>query len=150
MLTLSLASNDDLDTLIPLVLDHIKSGPYKNFIPDYSKIEEVLISLITLPESLVLLVKDDDVLAGFILGSSQEMMFSRQKLAYEIGLYVSPEYRKSKAFDMLRTAYEYWAKKVSCVAAVLSDMKNEHSDRLEKVYERLEYTLTERSYLKWL
>lgn len=150
MLTLSLATTDDLDDLIPLVFEHIQSGPYKNFIPDYLKIEEVLINLMTLPESLVVLVKEDDTLAGFILGSSQEMMFSRQKLAYEIGLFVSPDYRKSKAFDMLKTAYEYWAQKVGCTACVLSDMKNEHSERLQKVYERLDYNLTERSYLKWL
>lgn len=150
MLHLSLATNDDLDELIASVHAHIRSGPYKTLTPDYDKIEVTLISLMTLEDGLVLLVKAEDTLVGFLLGSAQELMFSKQKIAYEIGLYVSPEYRSSKAFDMLKTAYEYWANKRGCVGAALSDMKNENSSRLEKVYPRMGYELTERAYVKWL
>lgn len=129
---------------------HIASGPYKAFGADYEKVEKTLITLITLDSGLALLLKDNDKIVGFLLALANETMFSKNSISTEIGLFVAPEYRRTRGFKMLREAYDYWSRKVGCQANVLSDMDNEYSTRLEKVYTREGYKLTERSYLKWL
>ena len=150
MLNLKLGTMDDLDELIPLVVEHCAEGPYKDITPDAHKIEETLIGAIALDIGLVLMVMDGDTLAGVLVAIAPELPFSRTRIALEIMVNVRPQYRKTKAFEMIREAYEYWANKLGCAGAHLGDMKNTNSERLENVYPRWGYELIERNYVKRL
>lgn len=141
---------DDLDDLIDLVRDHCAEGPYKDIPFSIEKTEETLIAAITLDTGLVLCVMDDIKIIGVLVAHAVELPFSRTRIALEIMMNVVPAYRKTRAFAMIREAYEFWARKLSCVGNALSDMVNENSPRLEKVYPRLGYNLIERGYFKWL
>lgn len=141
---------DDLDELIPYVSDHVASGPYGVYGIDPEKVEFTLIQLMTLNTGLVLLLKDGDTIAGFLLAVANETMFSRKVIAVEIGMYIAPDYRRTRGFKMLREAFDFWSNKVGSDANVLSSMDNEFADRLDKLYTKEGRSLAERSYLKWL
>jgi hypothetical protein len=144
MLEYKLATFDDLDSVIEMVNEHLALSPYDNVNP--VKVETVVIDLIEKDDGLAVMVMDGDKPVGLLLAKTIEMIFSDDKVAFEIVLYS----RHPLALSMLKKAYEYWAAvKQRTTAAMLSVMPSPKAHRLASVYtNRWGYAPVEQSFMK--
>jgi hypothetical protein len=83
---------------------------------------------------------------GILAATAEPMLFNKTKIACELIWWIEPEFRRSRAAEKMRQAYEFWAKKVGCTSCSVVD----HEDTLDKYYTRKGYERRETAYLKVL
>ncbi len=97
---------------------------------------------------LVLLLVDDKVPVGLLIGCATQTPFSDDKVAAELAWYIEPTHRGNRKAVDLVLAYETWARTIGCKhvsMSLLSDLTD-----VSKFYEKLGYKRTEISFLKEL
>ena len=102
-----------------------------------NKIERIVNS----PSTFVMLAFDREKLVGFIAGVVHQSLFNDITKVTDVGLFVLPEYRKSKIGFMLIKQLEQWARYNKASQIWLGQTTGNNPERIAKMYERLGYTL---------
>ena len=89
--------------------------------------------------AIAFLAIDNDKIVGFIAALSHEYFFSSRKTASDLGFYVLPEYRGSRAALKLVKSLEEWAKQMGACDLHLGQTTAVEIDKTRQFYERLGY-----------
>lgn len=109
---------------------------YKNMRFSETKITKLL----TNPNCFCALAKSGGNHIGFILGLIQESWFCEEKIGFDLGLYVLPEYRgKSLAALRLIQSFERHCKSKGCSQISLSSSASIFEEKALRLYEKLGY-----------
>lgn len=113
MLNLKIATEEDIEDIVSLLITFKTESPYSPLDTDIDKIRDSVLEALNKDkkESIILLSYIEDNPVGILVGSIQEFPFSRDKQAYENIWYVLPKYRRNKVGLELYEAFEYWANK---------------------------------------
>lgn len=100
-------------------------------------------------ENVLFLVSEkNEVLTGMLIGCLSRTLFSPKPIAMELAWFVKDEFRgKSDAVKLMK-AYEVWAKSMNCHSVCMADLSS--TNDLQGFYEKMGYTLVEKSYIKEL
>ena len=79
----------------------------------------------------------DSELSGFIVGGVRPWILNlKENVAFELGFYVRPKHRKSRASIMLIRALEGWARKTGAKSLEAGSAKTLDGKRVSKFFER--------------
>lgn len=148
---LRLAKLDDVPVLMNFARHFLAASPYKGFRFASSKGEEFLRKAITgaLKDHVVLVALHDGKPIGFLVGAALEPVFSSVKIATELGWWIEPDARRTRASFLIYNAYEDWAARIGCDAVQGAYLPGV-SPELDEFYKRRGYVQVESSYLKRL
>jgi GNAT superfamily N-acetyltransferase len=106
----------------------------------YAKIEKhKILHLYKNNDVMVILAIDDDKIVGFIAAMVHEYFFSNRKRVSDLGFYVLPEHRGSRAAIKLVKSLETWAKQTGADDLHLGQTTAVEIDKTRQFYERLGY-----------
>jgi GNAT superfamily N-acetyltransferase len=109
-----------------------------------------LYTLVQSPNVVYFLAIDDDKIIGSIGGAVFPYFFSTRKKAGDLGFYVEPEYRGSRAAIKLVKAFEAWAKEMGVEDVYLGQTTGIEVDKTRDFYERLGYKVVGVNTIKHL
>lgn len=149
--TLRHASLDDVPKLMEMGRTLYTDSSYSLFGLDPARAQQMLEKFIIEGQEqfLVLISHDEGRSVGALAAYAFSPLFSSDKVATEVLLWLDPEYRTGHRGNELLDAYEYWAKLVGCRAAQYG-LLSSADPRLARLYERRGAKETERVYLKEL
>lgn len=144
-----LAKEEDIERLLELSKEFHKASPYRHLGFDTNKGKSFLIEAIRGMgyNTIVLVATKDTEVIGFIVGAATEPVFSSSKVSMELGWWVTPKHRNTRASFLLFKAYEDWALRAGCSyvqAAFLPGVSND----LDEFYKKQGYIQVESSYMK--
>lgn len=142
---------DDIPLLVRYARNFHNASPYKTMKFDFIKGEAFLRKIITGPQmdGIVLVALDDGEPIGFIVGIANEPVFSSARIATELGWWIEPKKRGTRASALIYAAYEDWALRTGCHyvhGAYLPGV----SPPLDEFYKRRGYIQVESSFIKTL
>jgi GNAT superfamily N-acetyltransferase len=106
----------------------------------YAKLEKhKILQLYKNPNVVIILAIDNDKIVGFIAAILHEYFFSNRKRVSDLGFYVLPEYRGSRAAIKLVKSLETWAKQTGADDLHLGQTTAVDIDKTRQFYERLGY-----------
>lgn len=136
---LKLAEMEDLETVLNLSEQFLKTTYYKDLY-NPEKVRYVLETLIESPAGVVIMMDD----YGMLAGAASPFMFGLFDVASELGWWINPDKRKSGAGSVLLNAFEEWARRMNCKMITMISL----DDEVSKYYEKMGYSLHERTYIK--
>ena len=147
---LKLIEKEDTDRFIELCSNFHQASPFAktNFSPE--KINNLVGQIIASDkrESIViLLMSEEGVAQGFIVGMTSETPFGTEKIAMELAWWVEEEYRGSRKSIELLLAYKQWAKKVGCSTVQVGFIEGYSPKGLDRLYTSQGFKLHERGYM---
>jgi GNAT superfamily N-acetyltransferase len=104
-------------------------------IPEKHKI----LQLFKNPNVIMFIAIENNRIVGFISGLAHEYFFSNRKRVSDLGLYVLPEYRGSRAALKLVKSLETWSKEMGVDDLHLGQTSAVNMDKTRQFYERLGY-----------
>lgn len=142
---------DDVPTLVKFARNFHQASPYNTMKFDRVKGEKFLRDIISgnKMDGVVIVALQNEKPTGFIVGVAHEPVFSSVKIAMELGWWIEPEARGSRASLLIYSAYEDWARRVGChyvQGAYLPGV----SPPLDEFYKKRGYRQVESSFLKTL
>lgn len=149
--TLRHASLDDIPDLIKMGKILYEGSSYANLRLDESRIRMMLEKFIIegTENFLVLISHDNGKPVGSLVAYAFQPLFSSEKMATEVLLWLEPDYRTTQRGKELLDAYEYWAKLIGCTA-VQYGLLSTADPRLAKFYERRGAEEIEKVYVRRL
>ena len=106
----------------------------------YAKLDKYkILQLYKNQNVIIILAIDNDKIIGFIAAISHEYFFSDRKRVSDLGFYVLPEYRGSRAALKLVKSLETWATKMGVNDLHLGQTTAVDIDKTRQFYERLGY-----------
>jgi GNAT superfamily N-acetyltransferase len=106
----------------------------------YAKLEKhKILQLYKNQNVMIILAIDNDKIVGFIAAILHEYFFSNRKRVSDLGFYVLPEYRGSRAAIKLVKSLETWAKQTGADDLHLGQTTAVDIDKTRQFYERLGY-----------
>lgn len=148
---LKLPTMNDLPIIVKMAKKFHGSSPYSSISFDREKIRRFAINVIngTKENEIIILGLVNNQIVGMVAGVATPTIFSNEKVAYEVGWWVDPEYRKNRVGVFLYKAYEDWAKRVGCVAVNCAYIDKNMNDKTHKeFFESLGYSSSEHAYIK--
>lgn len=146
---LRIARDEDIPILLSFAKHFHTASNYKALPFNTSKGIEFLRLAIKSPQYVVLVALIEDNPIGFLVGTVNEPVFSSRLIAMELGWWIEPQHRHTRASALIYSAYEDWAKRVGadCIqGAYLPGV----SPELDQFYKKRGYLQVESSYLKIL
>lgn len=140
------ATQEDLFELLMLAYEFSKEGPdhLKPFEKDL--VEERLTNAIDNEDYVVLVLDVNGSLEGGLVGVCVAPWMMSEKFAVELAWFVRKSARDGRGAIKMVKAYEAWAKSKGITKVFMSDLTKLQG--LEKLYNRLGYSLSETSYIK--
>jgi GNAT superfamily N-acetyltransferase len=124
-----------LEEFFELVIKMIAEAEFS-----YAKLEkQKILNLFKSNNTVFFIVIKNNKILGFIFAIAHEYFFSNRKRVSDLGLYVLPEYRGSRAALMLIKALETWAKEIGADDLCLGQTTAVNMDKTRQFYERLGY-----------
>jgi GNAT superfamily N-acetyltransferase len=143
---LRLASFGDIPHVENMIEDFITEINSDLYRFDREKVGAILGSLVEEDAGDILVYERDGRIIGFILCTAQVHPILGYRMAMELAYYVAKEYRGSSAAVRLIQGFEQWAETKDVEAFALADIHV--LEDLGPMYNRLGYTLVEKSYIK--
>lgn len=136
------ATLEDLDTLVDWGKRLTNESPrFKQQGFDEKLARNVFANLINELGSILLVIDEYQNPVGALIGALDIDWRTGQKLAYEQGLYVLPEYRKSGAASDLIKTFKVWAEINKADRIQMGTITGIHADRTVSLYESLGFEL---------
>lgn len=147
--TLRHANLDDIPAILEMAKDLYETSVYKTIKVDYARGRQMLEQFIVEGNEnfLVMLSHDEGTPVGVIAAYVFKPLFSQERIATEVLLWLKPEYRTTQRGKELLDAYEYWAKLVGA-SFVQYGMLSSADPRLARFYERRGASEIEKVYYK--
>ena len=148
---LRLATLDDIPVLLKFAKNFHTVSPYRGMRFSRDKGEEFLKGVILGPQSegIILVALKDTKPIGMLVGVAREPVFTRSRVAMELGWWIEEADRHSRASFLIYSAYEDWAKRVGC-SHVQGAYLPGVSPTLDQFYKKRGYKQVESSFLKTL
>lgn len=148
---LRLAKLDDIPILLKFAKNFHSVSPYRGMRFSRDKGEEFLKSILVgaQSEGIILVALHESQPIGMLVGVAREPVFTRSRVAMELGWWIEPAFRKSRASLLIYSAYEDWAKRVGC-SHVQGAYLPGVSPELDHFYQKRGYRQVESSFLKTL
>ena len=106
----------------------------------YAKPEKhKILQLFKNPNAVGFIAIENNKIVGFISGFAHEYFFSNRKKASDLGFFVLPEYRGSRAALKLVKSLENWANEMNVDELYLGQTTAVEMDKTRQFYERLGY-----------
>lgn len=138
---LRIATDKDFELIKSMVLQFAYETEYKDYV-DPVKLGAVIEDMLEGDPSKKIIILHGDV--GIIAGVINPIMLGTALMSTEVIWWVEPEHRNNAVGVELLEAYENWAKSCGCKLTTMVCL----DDSVGKLYEKLGYTLRERTYLK--
>ena len=136
------ATLEDLDTLVDWGKRLTNESPrFKKQGFDEKRVRNVFAYLIDKHGSILMVTDEYSNPVGTLIGALDTDWRTGQTLAYEQGLYVLPEYRKSGAASDLIETFKVWAEMNKADRIQVGTITGIHADRTVKLYESLGFEL---------
>lgn len=124
-----------LDEFFELVTKMVAEAEFSYATPEKHKI----LNLFKNPNAVGFVAIEHNRIVGFISGLAHEYFFSNRKRASDLGFFVLPEYRGSRAALKLIKSLEIWAKEMNVDELYLGQTTAVDIDKTRQFYERLGY-----------
>lgn len=118
---------------------HLESPRFSDITFSRSKAEALMCRLLDVGGAFV--AEQNGVLVGMFGGVVVEYMFSEERYASDLAVYVTPPYRGSSAFIRLVAAFEQWAISQNAREIILGVSTDVGTAGTLMMYERLGYFL---------
>ncbi len=136
------ATLEDLDTLVDWGKRLTDESPrFKKQGFDEKQARNVFAHLIDKHGSILMVTDEYSNPVGTLIGALDTDWRTGQKLAYEQGLYVLPEYRKSGAASDLIETFKVWAEMNKADRIQVGTITGIYAERTVKLYESLGFEL---------
>lgn len=147
-----LIERGDIEEMIDLVRDMVAESPAYVGVPfSDAAVRGWFVAAVEAPKEYFCAVAEEaGKLIGFMIALAAPMIFSTDKAAYEMGLYVIPRYRGTRAAWKLYTNFESWARSVSCRFSISGVSTGVDTAIRSRFYERLGYSHAGPSFRKEL
>lgn len=113
----------------------VAEAEFSNAKPEKHKI----LQLYKNPNAVGFVAIENDKIIGFISGIFSEYFFSNRKQVTDLGFFVLPEFRGSRAALKLVKSLETWAKNIGADDLHLGQTTAVDMDKTRQFYERLGY-----------
>lgn len=148
---LRLGTVEDIPVLLRFARNFHTASPYKTMKFDAVKGEKFLRDILSgkQTDGIIIVALHDNEPIGFIVGVANEPVFSSAKVSMELGWWIDPHHRRTKASYLIYSAYEDWARRVGChyvQGAYLPGV----SPSLDEFYKKRGYVQVETSFIKTL
>lgn len=146
-----LATVDDIEILLRFAKNFHHASPYGMMRFDSKKGKEFLRTIIegSPVEGICLIALKDGNPIGFLVGAASEPVFTSNRVAMELGWWIEPDFRNTKASALIYSAYEDWAYRIGCSHVQGAYLPGVSPD-LTKFYKKRGYIQTESSFVKVL
>lgn len=139
----------DVPTLVDLVLAGLTESPvYNEKAFSRARTSDLIQSLITIPDGIIVVSCVNDEIYGVIAGAVSEHLFLKELYAYEFGLFVQPKFRGGLNARNLILAFERQARARGAKEFRPGIMTKVNEDRTSRLYEQLGYTVTGSTLVK--
>ncbi len=149
MSRIRVADIPDIKEIYVLAKELHEQSIYSKIKDDEAKFKLLVAGMMGQKLGIVLvIVDDDDKPQGFLLGVTQELFFSRAKMATDIAIYVRPEYRKMA--PQMITEFIKWAESKPRMVQITLGISSGVGDsvRIGQFYEHLGFQNTGGIYVK--
>lgn len=147
-----LGTPDYLDDVLLLCQTFYDESPYAGVGIEEGKVKDTLLQFLSGCNSntvCILLLDDSGTAVGVLLGYTNQLPFSSDKIAADLVWYVHPSYRKTLGSVKMRKAFEFWAKNIAGARFIqMVSVNNDVSHKVQKHYKKNGYDLMEFVYLK--
>ena len=127
--------NNRFNEFFELVTKMVAEAEFCEAVPEVGKIK----TMFNMPNIAVFGAIENDKLIGFISGIYNEYFFSTKKRVSDLGFYVLPEYRGTRASIRLLKDLEQWALDLGSKDLCLGQTTAVNIEKTQKFYERLGY-----------
>lgn len=129
---------EDIGLIIEMLLAlHVESPHYNKVQPDEQYVSTTLASMIEQPNFIGCIDSD---LRGFMFGIANQTWFDPELNAYELLLYILPEYRGTTLALRLIKQFEQDALRLGCIHVRAGATTLVNEERTLRLYERIGYT----------
>jgi GNAT superfamily N-acetyltransferase len=129
---------DDVGLISEMLLAlHVESPHYSKVRPDHEYVRTNLTSMIEQPAFIGYIDVD---LRGFMFGIANRTWFDSELNAYELLLYILPDYRGTSLAPRLIKQFEIAARALGCIHVRAGTSTQLNTERTLRLYERLGYT----------
>jgi GNAT superfamily N-acetyltransferase len=129
---------EDIGLIIEMLLAlHVESPHYNKVRPDEDYVRTTLTSMIEQPAFIGYIDCD---LRGFMFGIANRTWYDSELNAYELLLYILPEYRGGTLAARLIRQFETHASRLDCIHVRAGTTTQVHAETTLRLYERLGYT----------
>ncbi len=133
------AIESDIPDILKMAKTMHSESRFRNFDFNEEKLSSVAISMIN-SEFGILLVAEDKKIFGGIMGIVAEHYFGHDKTASDLGLFVNPDKRNSKAVIGLIKTYISKAKEMGAVDIMISNTTGYEYKSVGRLYEHIGFT----------
>lgn len=146
------ATVDDIPCYMDLAEAFVATTPVNHIIPfDRDGTAAFIKSALDNENIIVLVAEDDGKLIGITAAIAYPMYFNPAKLvAQELWWYIKPDERGGAASKLLFQEIEKWSMSKQAEAMFMVALDNDRIETMVKLYGRLGYTPTERTFVKGL
>jgi GNAT superfamily N-acetyltransferase len=116
---------------------HVESPHYNKVQPDEEYVSTTLATMIEQPNFIGCIDSD---LRGFMFGTANLTWFENELNAYELLLYILPEYRGGLLAARLIRQFEKDAQRLNCIHVRAGTSTRIRTEEVLRLYERLGYT----------
>lgn len=136
------ATHDDLPDVLHLVEQlHAESPRFSRFTFSYEKTAQTLHNLVDNPDGCIFIAVKDGAVVGMLVGLALAHLISEDRLASDLGFYVTPLHRGSTIGARLIKAFETWAEGRNVIETTLEVNTGIEGERTVKLLERRGYKL---------
>ena len=140
----------DIPFLIDLGYKMQQEGNFKNLDYDRKKMKNLFDMLISNPNFKCFVSENDKECTGMIMGYVSTYIFSNQKYASDLLLYIDPEKRGGFSAVRLIKTFEKWAKSKGAKEMRLGSTVGVNKELIKRLYEKLKYEVTGHTFRKVL
>jgi len=146
------ATVDDIPCYMDLAEAFVATTPVSHIIPfDRTGTAAFIESALDNENIIVLVAEDDGKLIGITAAIAYPMYFNPAKLVVqELWWYIKPDERGGSASKLLFQEIEKWGMSKQAEAMFMVALDNDRVETMVKLYGRLGYTPTERTFVKEL
>lgn len=128
-------TTSEFDEFFGLVTEMVAEAEFCEAVPEVGKISKMF----NMPNIVVFGAFDESKLIGFISGIYHEYFFSSKKKVSDLGFYILPGHRGSRASLRLLKELEDWSKSFGVEDLYLGQTTAVNVEKTQKFYERLGY-----------
>lgn len=150
--SLRFATLSDIPRLLEIAEELYIGSPIEKIGINMDKIKKSLeIALVDQRKFLAVVsvkqIEGEEVVVGALVAYVFEPIFTDNKIACELLMWLDPDHRQGRRGYELMQAYEYWAKLLGCKVAQYGFMENS-PPRMEKLYQKTGAFYAEKTYFK--
>lgn len=116
---------------------HEESPTYGGYVFEIEKAKDFLEHFLSEPDEYCIFIHKEG--GGMIVGQCAAQWFTSEKEAFDLFIYVKPDYRKGRAAVRLIQAYEKWADKMGAKRTGIGTTSGINIESTDRLYRSMNY-----------